>query len=320
MAAPSETMPTPVESMDGRCVLLTGASGFIGSHLSASLLRSGARVHAVSRRPQPAMPMGPRWWQGDLGDFKWARSLFDAIRPEVVFHLSSTVSGSRDLAAVLPTLQDNLVSTVNILVSSQEFGCRRIVLAGSLEEPEPALEPLVPASPYAAAKMAGSAYARMFHALYETPVVIARLFMVYGPGQKDLRKLVPYVILSLLRGEAPRLSSGTRPVDWIYVDDVVDGLLTAATHPNLEGRTVELGSGRFATVREVVEELVRIVDCGIQPVFGGVADRPFEQVRIADVAATREQMGWGPQVSLEDGLRRTAEWYGRELREGRLQP
>jgi nucleoside-diphosphate-sugar epimerase len=90
-------------------------------------------------------------------------------------------------------------------------------------------------SPYAAAKFAASAYGRMFHALYHTPVTILRLFMVYGPGQQDLRKLVPYVTLALLKGEMPRVSSGVREVDRIYVDDVAAGYLAAATATGVEG-------------------------------------------------------------------------------------
>jgi UDP-glucose 4-epimerase len=103
----------------------------------------------------------------------------------------------------------------------------------------------VPCSPYAAAKWSVSGYARMFRALYQIPVVIAKIFMVYGSGQTDHTKLIPYVILSLLRGEAPRLSSGVRLVDWIFVDDVVDGLIGCAQTHGIDGRTVEFGEAAF---------------------------------------------------------------------------
>jgi hypothetical protein len=113
------------------------------------------------------------------------------------------------------------VAAANVLVAATEGGVRRLLLAGSLEEPDPHESWPVPASPYAAAKLGAGAVARMCHALYGTPVVWLRLFMVYGPAQPDVRKLIPHVTLSLLRGEAPRLSNGKRLVDWIYVDDVV---------------------------------------------------------------------------------------------------
>lgn len=308
-----------VQQLAGQRVLLTGASGFIGAQLCAALLQAGAVVHALSRRVQPAQLNGPQWWQGDLADLGQLRSLFNVIQPDIVFHLASYVSGSRDLAAVLPTFQSNLLSTVHLLTLAAEQGCRRVVLAGSLEEPQPSGSEPIPASPYAAAKGASSAYARMFHALYQTPVVIARLFMVYGPGQRDLHKLVPYVTLALLRGEAPRLSSGTRPIDWIYIDDVVAGLLAAALTPGLEGSTVELGSGTMATVRTVVEQLQQITGATVQPIFGGVADRPFEQVRLANVAASYAQMGWQPRIDLQAGLQQTVAWYAQQLRMGHLE-
>jgi nucleoside-diphosphate-sugar epimerase len=149
----------------------------------------------------------------------------------------------------------------------------------------------------------------MFHALYQLPVVVLRVFMVYGPGQQDTSKLVPYVTLSLLRGEVPKLTSGHREVDWIYVDDVVEGLLAAAVASGIEGGTIDIGSGRLTTIRAVVEELVRLNGDRIQPVFGALADRPLEQVRVADIARSWSRMGWKPTISLQDGLERTVAWY-----------
>jgi nucleoside-diphosphate-sugar epimerase len=149
----------------------------------------------------------------------------------------------------------------------------------------------------------------MFHALYGTPVVLARLFMVYGPAQQDLNKLVPYVSLALLEGREPKLSSGLRPVDWVYVDDVVEGLVRAGATPGLEGRRVDLGSGRLETIRAVVERLYEIAGAQTAPPFGTLPDRPMEQVRAADTARTTELLSWCPQTPLEDGLRATFDWY-----------
>jgi UDP-glucose 4-epimerase len=173
----------------------------------------------------------------------------------------------------------------------------------------------VPCSPYAAAKWAANGYARMFHALYDTPVVVARLFMVYGPGQRDLRKLIPYVTLSLLRGEPPKLSSGRRPVDWIYVNDVVIGLLNLGNAPGVDGAVVDLGFGELVTTREVVEILRDIIG-GPQPEFGALPERPMERVKTADVDATYRMIGWKPAVSLREGLKKTVEWYQSQLKTG----
>lgn len=301
--------------LNGRTVLVTGASGFIGAHLCERLVRAGATIHAVSRVPR-SQTTDLRWWQGDLADSETVRRLVSAVRPDSIIHLASYVSGARDLNAVLPTLHANGVAAVNLLVAATESGCRRMVLAGSLEEPAPDEPVGIPGSPYAAAKLAASAYARMFHSLYRTPVTIARLFMVYGPAQPDLRKLVPYVSLSLLRGETPRLSSGVRPVDWIYVDDIVEGLIAAVRAPELEGESIDLGSGQLVTIHEVVRRIYAILSPDIEPPFGTLPDRPMEQVRSANLALTTAKTGWRPAIGLDEGLRRTIDWYARALREG----
>jgi nucleoside-diphosphate-sugar epimerase len=198
---------------------------------------------------------------------------------------------------------------VNLLVAAAAAGCRRVVLTGSIEEPNQGDAAAVPSSPYAAAKLAATGYGRMFHALYGLDVVILRVFMVYGPGQEDLRKLIPYVILSLLRGEAPSMSSGLRPVDWIYVDDVVAAFVAAAQTKAGGGEVLEVGSGELVTVRELVERLAPLVRADAQLRFDAANDRPLEQVRRADTRRTTELLGWRPQVALADGLRRTVDWY-----------
>ncbi|GJQ47888.1 MAG: nucleotide sugar epimerase [Candidatus Kuenenia stuttgartiensis] len=255
-----------------------------------------------------------RWCQGDLAEIQTVRKILTTIKPEVIFHLASHVAGSRSLELVLPTFYSNLMSVINLLTVATEIGCKRIVLAGSLEEPDICNSETIPSSPYAAAKWASSAYARMFHSLYQTPVVIARLFMVYGPGQQDLNKLVPYVILSLLRKEFPKLNSGKRDVDWIYVEDVVDGLIAIAQASNIEGGTVDLGSGSLVPVRTVVQIITSLVDSGLFPAFGAIPDRPMEQIRVANTASTYAAIGWKPVTSLEKGLEHTVVWYRDQLR------
>lgn len=306
-------MSSPFASFRDTVVLVTGASGFIGNRLCERLSGAGARVNAVSRRVREDPADDLAWWPVDLSRAEDVNRLVEAVAPEFVFHLASHVFGSRDLALVEPTFRDNLATTVNLLTAVADKGCRRIILAGSLEEPDEGEVAAVPSSPYAASKFAASAYGRFFHALYGTPVSIARIFMVYGPGQRDLAKLVPFVALSLLRGESPGLSGGTRGVDWIFVDDVVEGLAAMAISEGSEGKTIDLGTGEMVTVREVAETLTDIVGGPAKPSFGALADRPMEQVRVADAAATLERIGWGPSVSLRKGLSRTVDWC-RELR------
>ena len=297
----------------GQKALVTGASGFIGRHLCRRLEQAGVEVHALSRNRQTASTNTVRWWQGDMGDTATAQYLFSTIEPDTVFHLASHVTGSRDLAIVAPTFHSNLLSTVNLLTAATAAGCRRVVLVGSLEEPEENGTDTAPCSPYAAAKWASTAYGRMFHNLYQTPVVIARVFMTYGPGVQDQRKLIPYVISSLLRGEAPKLMSGQRMIDWVYVEDVVDGLLAAAQRANVEGCTVDLGSGTLVSVRSVVEQIVTLLDASVAPVFGAHADRPFERERVANIDHTYAKLGWKSSTTLKDGLLYTIDWFKKHL-------
>lgn len=294
-------------SLEGKRALVTGASGFIGSRLCERLLAEGCEVHGVSRHRQPASEI--RWWKADVSDAEAAARLVRQARPDFVYHLASHVSGSREIDVVLPTLHANLVTAVNVLVAAADVGCERIVLAGSLEEPESDHGSPVPVSPYAAAKFAAGAYGRMFHMLYAVPVVTLRIFMVYGPGQRDTTKLVPHVITTLMRGESPKLSSGTRPVDWIYVDDVVDALVASATHDSVVGETVDAGSGVLTPVRTVVEAIVSTMHPSVEPQFGALPDRPNERIRVADIDRTTALLGWTPRTPLDQGLTATVAWY-----------
>ena len=299
-----------------RRVLVTGATGHIGAQLCQRLWREGAEIHAVSRKAQVDNHGETRWWRADLQDREATRSLLAAVQPDVVFHLAGCVTGGRGIEAVLPTFEHNLHATVNLLLTLTELGCGRIVLAGSLEEPaEEGTE--VCSSPYAASKWAARAYARMFHTLYGTPVVNTRCFMVYGPGPQPCTRFVPYVISSLLSGEAPKLTSGERKVDWIYIDDLIDGLLGCARSRDVLGGTVDLGSGSLTEVRTVALLIARLMDTEIRPEFGAIADRQMEQVRVADVRRTYDQLGWQPRTSLEAGLRATIDWFrARDSRPG----
>jgi nucleoside-diphosphate-sugar epimerase len=206
-------------------------------------------------------------------------------------------------------LRANLLAAVNLMVAATEAGRPRVVLAGSMEEPDMGDPDAVAQSPYAAAKWGQLAYARHFAALHALPVVHLRVFMVYGPGQLDLRKLVPYVTVSLLRGESPRLTSGAREVDWIFVDDVVDAFLRAAVTPGIEGRSFDVGSGRLVRARTLVELVSELAGGVAEPAFGAIPDRAMERVRAADPAPAELAMGWRPRTSLDDGLARTVEFY-----------
>jgi UDP-glucose 4-epimerase len=296
---------------EGVKVAIIGASGFIGAHLVRRLLRAGAKVEAVSRVERDDAG-GVRWWRARTTDAAETERTLDAIQPEVVFHLASHVSGARSVDLVAPTLEANLLSTVNVLTWAAQRGCERVVLAGSMEEPASSGSEATPSSPYAAAKQAAGAYGRMFHALHGVPVANLRVFMTYGPGQRDDTKLVPYVTQCLLRGEEPQVSSGRRVVDWIYVEDVAEAFAVAGANPGLEGETVDVGTGRGTSIGRVVEMLQELIGAGRKASLGAVPDRPMETERVADVERSSALLrGWRPRTTLETGLERTVEWYRR---------
>jgi UDP-glucose 4-epimerase len=305
LTVPTLSLRRDAVPLSGQRVLVTGAAGFIGSRLCERLVSVGAEVHGVSRSQRNGTVRG---WTADVTDAAAVRAVVRAVQPDVVFHLAGLVSGARDPGLVLPMLQSHTVGTINVLLASADGGCRRIVRVGSLEEPDEA-DAAAPVSPYAAAKSAAAIYARLFHRAYAAPVVALRLFMVYGPGQLDDTKLVPYVVGSFRRGRAPILSSGLRPVDWVFVDDVVDALIAAAAAEHVEGKTLDVGSGRLVTIRAIVEEIARQMGAAVAPQFGARPDRPNERVRAADLGRTQALIGWRPKTALTEGLAATIAWY-----------
>jgi UDP-glucose 4-epimerase len=298
----------------GQKVLVTGASGFIGCHLTNALSQKGAEVHAVSRFAHAHDDL--HWWQADLADIASVRKLLGDIRPETIFHLSGHVTAAPGMEFALSTFDSHVVTTVYLLTAATELGCGRIVLTASLTEPQSLYADAVPSSPYAAAKWASSAYGRMFHELYQTPVTIVRPFMTYGPMQNP-QKIIPYVTLSLLGGKSPKLASGRWQADWIYIDDVVEGILAAANVSVVQGCTIDLGSGTTIPVRAVVDHIVKLIGSPVEPSFGALPDRPAEEIRAANLVYAQEKIGWKPSTSIVEGLGRTVAWYREQLLTGR---
>lgn len=293
-------------------VLVTGGSGFIGTHLIRRLAADGAEVHASGRVLREGPTIEVKWHVTDLGSTEETRRLVTSVDPDIVFHLASRVTGSRDVDAVVPVLQANLAGSVNLLAALADTGCRRIVLANSMEEPRGATA--TPSSPYAAAKWASTGYARMFHQLWGVPVTVLRVAMAYGPEQRDGAKLLPYVINSMLAGERALITNGSRLIDWVYIEDVVDAFVAAALRVAVEGEVIDIGSGEPTSIRDTVEVIRALVGGPAEISYGALPDRPLDSARIADVSAAAKLLGWHPKVGLTDGLRRTIAWCADQRR------
>jgi UDP-glucose 4-epimerase len=298
----------------GQRVLVTGARGFLGSHLVRRLTSAGAELHCVSRTP-PESTAGVRWWRGDLCDRGGVERLFADVQPAFVYHLGGHVTASPGLEHVGPTFETLLGTTVWILLASAQSQVKRTVLVGSASESTMSGADPTPASPYVASKWAASAYGRMFHALYQAPVVCVRPVMIFGPGQPR-EKLLPTVITTLLRGEAPRLSSGRLAADWVYVEDVIEGLFRAGYVAGAEGCTIDLGSGSLTSVRDMVGRIVSLIrernGACPDPLFGAIPDRPYETYNPANTEFAFQKLGWRAGTALEDGLRRTVAWLSQQ--------
>ncbi len=310
--SPTGTSPstsTPRADLAGCRVLVTGATGFIGGHVVEMLDQAGADVHATARNDNPSTsPATPvTWHRVDLTDLAATDDLVGEVTPEHVIHLAGLVKGARDPDLLLPMFAANCAGTVHLLEAARRHGVRRVQLAGSLEEPERPGQ--TPSSPYALSKAAAHLYGDYYRAATDVEVINLQIFMVYGPAQVDEHKLVPYVIRCLQAGRVPELSSGSREVDWVYVDDVAGGIVRCCLIDRVPTRPVPLGTGILTAIRQVVEALVAISGAEVELQFGSMADRSNEVVRSADIALTRDQLGWAPTTTMAEGLKMTYDWY-----------
>lgn len=302
-------------SLSSRRVLVTGARGFIGRHLLKQLLDLGSDVHAVVRPGRTSaeasrhgLPGRRRatWHEADLTDPDQTDRVIRGSDPQVVLHLASTVAGHRSADVVGTMLENNTRAAVNVMAAAHRHGNRRVVLAGSVEEPRAGE---TPCSPYAAAKGAATACARLFHQQWELPVTVLRPAMVYGPSQPDETKLLPYVIGSMLDGHRPKLSSGARPIDWVYVDDVCRAFLLAAVHPAAPGLVADIGSGTAITIAETVQMVAALAGYTGLIGLGDLPDRANDVAHVVDVAPAQDVLGWRATTSLTQGLTETVHWH-----------
>lgn len=307
-----------MENINGAKVLITGASGFIGSSLAVKLKALGAEIHGVSTRKQERSLNVDTWHKGDLSDVTTARRIVKESSPRFIFHLAAVASGKLELSLAQQTYHNNLTSTVNMLTAATESQVERMIVAGSMEEPENGAEKMVPSSPYAASKYAGTMYAKMFNRVYGTPVVIPRIFKVYGPGDKNVKRLLPYVIQSLYKGHKPQLTHGSRAVDWIYIDDLVEALVAMTTAKKIDGQIIDLGSGKAYSVRQVAEKIETTIDSGVKIEFGKIPDRKFEYDRVADLRPAKRLLNWEPTVTIDAGLKKTITWYKQYFSAGNI--
>jgi UDP-glucose 4-epimerase len=316
----------------GRTVLVTGADGFIGSHVAERALALGARVRCMCLYNS----FGHRGWLDSLppeivgaldvrpGDIRDA-GFVDAVTTgvDVVLHLAALIAIPYSYIAPRSYIDTNVLGTLNVLEASRRHRVTRVVHTSTSEvygTPEvlPIREthPLRGQSPYSASKIAADKLCEAYHDSFDVPVVILRPFNTYGPRQ-SLRAVLPTILSQLLAGRTTVRLGDLRPRrDLTFVSDTVEGFMLAATTEGLGGDVVQLGTGRAVSVGDLFELAQSILGTKAVVAVDEQRLRPERSEVMAleaDPAKALVGLGWKPQVTLEEGIRRTADWCARHL-------
>jgi len=288
----------------------------VGQHLVRRVAETGARVCAgvaPDEKPERVarLPGQVRRLTFDLRNTVDVHAAVAEAAPHVVFHLAAVGATNPGVDPHL-ALAVNAGGALNLLEAlrkraSEHSDLRRVVLVGTCYEygMREAFEGLDPFNAYAASKVAAWAFGRTYWRTYGLPIVTVRPFQIYGPGQPD-HTLIPAAIRTALTGADFPMTPGEQERDFIYVDDIVGGFLAAARVPGVEGQSLDLGTGRVHTLRQVVEHVWAMTEAQGQMLPGALPYRPGDVMHlVADADRTARLTGWWARVGLEQGLRRT---------------
>ena len=309
--------------------LVTGGAGFIGSHIVDRLRARGEDVRILddfSSGKRENIPQGVEVVEGSVADLATAQRA--AAGCDVVIHQAAIPSVPRSVKDPVSSNRANVEGTLNMLVAARDGGARRLVFAGSSsvygesavlpkrEDMRPA-----PLSPYALQKLIGEQYCQMFTRLYGLETVTTRYFNVFGPRQQPgspYSGVISLFIESLAQNQAPKVhGDGRQTRDFTFVADVVTGVLKAAETPGVAGEVINVAAGGRISLLELIRTIQLVLKTDVEPVFGPVREGDVRDSQ-ADIAKARHLLGFEPQVSLEDGLRKTVEWYQSNLSSSRV--
>ena len=312
-------------------VLVTGAGGFIGSHLVEALLTQGAHVRAFVRytsRKDPGLlrQLSPEDFckleiiPGDLRDEHAVRSAVKGCR--VVFHLGALISIPYSYLHPVEVASTNFMGTLNVLTACREQGVERLVHTSTSEVygtarhvPIDEGHPLQGQSPYSASKIGADKLAESFFCAYNLPVVTVRPFNTFGPRQ-SARAVIPTIITQALVKDAVQLGNLSTTRDFTYVSDTVRGFLLAGEAEHAEGGVFNLGTGEEISVGDLARKIIGMVDRSLETSVDSERLRPeaSEVMRLlSDNSLALERLGWRPEVTLDEGLSRTIAWIREHL-------
>jgi NAD dependent epimerase/dehydratase len=314
------------KAWSGRRVLVTGVGGFIGSHVAETLVRAGASVRAfvryVSRGDYGWLETSPPEILEELeifrGDLANPEAVVNAVAGrEIVLHLGALVPIPYSYRHPREFVTANVEGTLNVLEAVRREEIARIVHISTSEVYGTAMRvpideehPLHPQSPYAATKVGADQLALSYQRSFGTPVVILRPFNTYGPRQ-SARAVIPTIIAQALSREEIKLGATSPTRDFLYVADTVQGLLRCASAEGIEGETINLGTGVEVSVGDLAQRVLRLLGVEVPIALDeGRLRPPNSEVErlVADVSKAKRLLAWQPEVSLDEGLRRTIEW------------
>lgn len=318
-------------SWKGRRVLVTGAGGFIGSHLVERLLSMDARVTAFvkynSRNNYGCIEMFPDGIKKKINIISGNICEFESISKamagqEVVFHLAALVGIPYSYIHPQEVVATNTMDTLNVLLAAKDKNINRVVITSTSEVYGTALyvpidekHPLQGQSPYSASKIAADKLAESFYKSFNMPISIVRPFNSYGIRQ-SLRAVIPTIIAQALKTNEVLLGNTATKRDFTYVTDTVEGFIKIASSAKTIGEVINVGSGYEISIREVVEKVGRILNKNIKIKSDKKRIRPEKsEVRrlLADNTKARKLVGWRPQISIEEGLVKTIDWMKSQI-------
>jgi len=313
-------------------VLVTGAGGFIGSHLVERLLTEGHQVRAFvrynSRGDRGLLGLLPAELTAGLevvaGDLRDPEAVHAAMRGvEMVFHLGALIAIPYSYQHPREVVETNVLGTLNILQAARDLGTRRVIHTSTSEVygtaqrvPIDETHPLQGQSPYSASKIGADKIAESFFRSFDVPVVTIRPFNTYGPRQ-SARAVIPTIIIQLLTQEELRLGALNPTRDLTYVTDTVDGFVkAAAAGDEVLGEAVNLGTGEEISIGDLARLLMQMVGREVPLITESQRLRPGKsevERLLSDNSKARRLLGWQPQVPLTEGLARTVEWVRSHL-------